>query len=173
MNRLFLSSVITLTVFTLASCTSTPTTAQSPATASPAASQSAASPKDAMTPKDAITMATVRSGSFTAGEHATEGNVKIVEENGKRLIQFESNFKTDQGPDLFVILHRSDDVIGTTAAPNHSINEADYVAIAPLQTTAGIQRYEIPAEVDLANYKSIAIWCRQFNATFGAASLTS
>ncbi|MGG6263673.1 DM13 domain-containing protein [Leptolyngbya sp. AN03gr2] len=35
----------------------------------------------------------------------------------------------------------------------------------------GAQTYEIPADVNLNDYKSAAIWCRRFNATFGAATL--
>jgi hypothetical protein len=115
----------------------------------------------------------LKSGNFRNGEHPTSGGAKIVEINGKRYIEFDKNFKTDAGPDLFVILHRSADVIGTTKAPAHSIKEGDYLLLEPLRTTSGSQRYEIPAEINLANYNSVAIWCRRFNATFGAASFNS
>ncbi|MBF2072531.1 MAG: DM13 domain-containing protein [Synechococcales cyanobacterium C42_A2020_086] len=115
----------------------------------------------------------VASGSFVSGEHPTQGSVRILEENGQRYIELGNDFQTNRGPDLFVILHRSPDVIGTTVAPTHSINEGEYVTIAPLESVNGQQRYPIPIEVNLADYQSVAIWCRQFNATFGAASLQS
>lgn len=108
---------------------------------------------------------------FVSGEHPTSGSVSVVREGENKYIEFGEDFKTDSGPDLFVILHKNKDVIGTTKAPTHSIKEGDYVTLEPLKKVKGKQRYKIPSEVNLENYKSVAIWCRQFNATFGAATL--
>ncbi len=105
------------------------------------------------------------SGDFIDAEHPTKGTASIITENGKKYIQFDDNFKSDDGPDLFVILHRDDKL------PITGIKEADYVSIAALKSTNGSQKYEIPESVDLANFKSVAIWCRKFNATFGYAVL--
>ncbi|HHP7245114.1 MAG TPA: DM13 domain-containing protein [Elainellaceae cyanobacterium] len=116
---------------------------------------------------------TLPMGSFVSGEHPTQGAVSIIEENGQRYVEFANDFQTDSGPDLFVILHQSDDVIGSTPPPAHPIEEGDYVTLAPLQTVSGSQRYLIPETVNLEDYQSVAIWCQQFNATFGAASLDS
>ena len=118
-------------------------------------------------------MTVIKSGSFQAGEHPTTGTVRLIRENGQHYLEFDNDFQSDRGPDLFVVLHRSNDVIGTTEAPTHSIAEGDYLTIAPLQSVRGTQRYVIPEAVDLSEYQSVAIWCRQFNATFGAASLIS
>ncbi|MEB3178873.1 MAG: DM13 domain-containing protein [Nostocaceae cyanobacterium] len=104
-------------------------------------------------------------GNFQAGEHPTKGMVRVVSENGKKLLEFDQAFKTDNGPDLFVILHRSE------APPISGIKEKDYASIAKLQKTSGTQRYTIPDGVNIANFKSVAIWCRKFNATFGYAPL--
>jgi Electron transfer DM13 len=104
-------------------------------------------------------------GAFKAGEHPTQGKVKVVTEEGKRYLEFDQNFKTDKGPDLYVILHRSD------APPQSGIKEKDYVSIAKLQKTSGTQRYALPEAVKLGEFKSVAIWCRKFNATFGYAAL--
>ena len=105
------------------------------------------------------------SGTFIDAEHPTKGTASIITENGKKYIQFDNQFKSDSGPDIFVILHKDDEL------PITGIKEADYVSIAPLKKTSGTQKYEIPENVDLANFKSVAIWCRQFNATFGYAVL--
>ncbi|MGJ3252480.1 MAG: DM13 domain-containing protein [Elainellaceae cyanobacterium] len=110
-------------------------------------------------------------GSFVSGEHPTQGAVSIIEENGQRYVEFANDFQTDSGPDLFVILHQSEDVIGSTLPPAHPIEEGDYITLAPLQTVSGSQRYPVPETVNLDDYRSVAIWCRQFNATFGAASI--
>ena len=105
------------------------------------------------------------SGSFKAAEHPTQGTVRVVTEKGKRYLEFDQGFKTDNGPDLYVILHRSD------APPVSGIKKKDYVSIARLQKTSGDQRYLLPDNVNLADFRSVAVWCRKFNATFGYAPL--
>ncbi|MEA5598485.1 DM13 domain-containing protein [Rivularia sp. UHCC 0363] len=106
------------------------------------------------------------SGAFIDAEHPTKGTASIITENGKKYIEFDNQFKSDNGPDLFVILHKDDKL------PITGIKEADYVSIAALKSTNGVQKYEIPENVDVSNFKSVAIWCRKFNATFGYAVLT-
>lgn len=118
--------------------------------------------------------ATVKSGSFVSGEHPTQGTVRLVNENGKTFLELDQGFKTsNMGPDLVVILHRSSDVLGSTKPPAYALKEGDYTLLAPLQKFSGAQRYAIPATVNLSDYQSVAIWCRKFNATFGAAKLVS
>lgn len=128
------------------------------------------SPAPAMAQQRSVLL---KSGAFRSGEHPTSGGARIVEIGGKYFVEFDGKFKTDAGPDLFVILHRSNNVIGTTKAPTHSLNEGDYLLLAPLRATQGSQRYAIPPNANLADYGSVAIWCRQFNATFGAAALAN
>lgn len=119
----------------------------------------------ATSPATQKTQTAVKSGTFKAAEHPTKGTVSVVTEQGKKFLEFDGNFKTDNGPDLFVILHRSD------APPESGIKEKDYVKVARLQKTSGTQRYAVPNNVNLADFKSVAIWCRAFNSTFGYAPL--
>lgn len=108
-----------------------------------------------------------KSGMFVAAEHPTSGNAKIVTENGTRYLVFDQSFKSDAGPDLHVILYRD------ASVPVKGIAEANYVILGRLQKVNGMQRYVIPASIKLADYGATAIWCRQFNATFGYATLES
>lgn len=114
----------------------------------------------------------VRSGMFVDGEHPTQGTVRLITEDGKSYLEFGQDFKTDAGPALVVALHRAADVIGSTTPPAYPLQASDYVVLAPLQSTEGTQRYAIPADLNLADYQSAVVWCQQFNATFGAASLS-
>ena len=104
-------------------------------------------------------------GQFVAVEHPTQGQVQIIEEDGAKYLEFDQNFQSDRGPDLKVILHRANSV-------DLKVEEGDYVSLGALQSVNGAQRYLIPEDVDLANYQSVAIWCEEFNATFGYAPLT-
>ncbi|GAA6624204.1 DM13 domain-containing protein [Scytonema sp. NUACC26] len=114
------------------------------------------------------------SGTFVSGEHATQGTVRVTNKNSKLVLELDQSFKTSEmGPDLVVILHRSENVIGSTKPPSYPLKKEDYVVIAPLKKFSGAQTYTLSNNINLENYKSVAIWCRKFNATFGAASLKS
>jgi hypothetical protein len=114
-----------------------------------------------------------RSGSFVSVEHTTNGKASIVQENGTYFIEFDEAFKTSEnGPDLFVILHRSPNILNISKPPAYAIAEGDYALIAPLKSFNGKQRYEIPKNIRPDSFRSVAIWCRKFNATFGFAPLS-
>lgn len=108
--------------------------------------------------------ATSANSFVSVGGHKTTGGVKIISENGQRYLEFDRAFATENGPDLKVVLHRNSSV-------GSGIAEGDYVALSPLTSFNGTQRYLIPNSVDLSKYASVAIWCKQFNVTFGYAEL--
>lgn len=113
-------------------------------------------------------------GTFVSGEHTTQGTASITTKSGQSFIELDKSFKTSSsGPDLVVILHRSDNVIGSTKPPSYSLKKGDYVVLGRLQKFSGAQSYAIPKNINLADYKSAVIWCRKFNATFGAAKLNN
>jgi Electron transfer DM13 len=114
---------------------------------------------------------TNRSGIFSSGETSTQGNIQLITKNGKSSLELEQDFKTSNGPDLVVILHKSNNILGSSQPPNYPLQENDYLILAPLQKNNGAQSYSIPNNINLADYQSVAIWCRKFNATFGAAVL--
>lgn len=115
----------------------------------------------------------VKSGSFQSGEHPTQGKAQIVTQNGKSFLELDQGFKTSSlGPDLVVVLHRSNNVLRSAKPPSYPLKEGEYVVLAPLQKFNGAQSYAIPANVDLKSFQSTVIWCRKFNATFGTAPLS-
>jgi Electron transfer DM13 len=128
-------------------------------------------PVNAELPSSSMTIANKKvdatilaSGNFEKSEHPTSGTAQITIQNGKKYLKFDSSFKSESGPDLFVILHRQD-------SPT-SYGKADYVSLGRLKKVAGQQMYSIPNGVDVAKFKSVVIWCRKFNATFGFAPLS-
>ncbi|MCA1992214.1 MAG: DM13 domain-containing protein [Coleofasciculus sp. S288] len=110
--------------------------------------------------------AATMSGTFVTAEKPTTGMARIVTENGHRYLEFDSAFSTsEQGPDLHVLLDTAQ------TAPMTYENPGSYVNLGKLQKFSGTQRYPIPDAIDLADFKSVVIWCRMANATFGYASL--
>ena len=103
-------------------------------------------------------------GNFVKQEKATTGQAKIFNVNGKRYLRFDKAFSTGEGPDVKVILHRNSRI-------PLNIKEGNYITLATIRSFKGTQVYAIPNNVNLADYKSVGIWCEEFNATFGYAPL--
>ncbi len=167
-----------LTSLVVVGCAGEPTTKPAAQDSAPATTSSSPQPTQAepkvQPPVNTKTQpATLKSGNFVSGEHPTQGGVRIVNRDGATVLELDQEFKTsDMGPDLVVILHRSGDVLGSTQPPAYALKKGDYLLLAPLQKFTGAQQYSIPATVNLSEYQSAAIWCRRFNATFGAAKLS-
>ncbi|MEM7556415.1 MAG: DM13 domain-containing protein [Cyanobacteria bacterium P01_A01_bin.84] len=114
--------------------------------------------------KSGMSKSLLASGEFVKAEKATTGQAKIVSINGKRYLKLSKGFSTGNGPDVKIILHKNSSVPG-------NIKEGNYITLAPIKSFNGSQTYEIPSNVNLDDYKSVGIWCEEFNATFGYASL--
>ncbi|NJN00986.1 MAG: DM13 domain-containing protein [Leptolyngbyaceae cyanobacterium RM1_1_2] len=107
-------------------------------------------------------------GTFVAAEAPTTGTAQIIQEDGHRYLVLDSAFSTtDQAPDLHVILETAE------VPPSSYTSFGSFVNLGGLQSTTGEQRYPIPDSLafDLAEYKSVSIWCRTANATMGYAVL--
>lgn len=173
---------VSLATLILVGCSGEPASSSLP-TASPVEpAASASSPPENSTLESPLespiaqsapaTAQVLRSGQFASGEHPTAGTAQLIQQDGGVVLQLDDTFQTSTlGPDLVVILHRSTNVLGETEPPAYPINEGDYVLLGELQAYSGTQSYTIPADINLAEYPSAAIWCRRFNATFGAALL--
>jgi hypothetical protein len=106
------------------------------------------------------------SGNFTAAEKPTTGMARIVSEGEHYYLELDDAFSTsDQGPDLHVLLDPAENPPQTYSDMNSPVN------LGKLHSYTGTQRYPIPDAIDPANFKSVVIWCRMANATFGYAPL--
>lgn len=106
------------------------------------------------------TPTTLAAGDFVSRDHPTSGTATVIGgADGNRFLRFEQ-FETDNGPDLKVYLVNSS-----------TGDVSDYVSLGGLKGNIGDQNYEVPADVDLAVYDTVLIWCERFSAPFGEASL--
>ncbi len=110
---------------------------------------------------------TLSSGEFIDLAHAGTGSALILElEDGSRILRFE-NLDVDNGPDLRVILSPS-----ALVDDDSAYDDGDFVDLGELKGNKGNQNYEIPGDVDLDGFATVAIWCRRFNVTFNAAPIS-
>ncbi|MDP3726552.1 MAG: DM13 domain-containing protein [bacterium] len=91
--------------------------------------------------------------------HPASGSVRIIKDSKKMYLRYE-NFKTINGPDLFVYLSKDKDA-------------TNFVNLGSLKATEGNINYEIPANVNINDYQYALTWCRQFGVLFNSADLSS
>jgi hypothetical protein len=109
------------------------------------------------------------SGTLIAHEHATTGSVRVVRNpDGTRQLEV-VDLDTSDGPDLHVWL--TDQEVTSGADGWRVFDDGQYVELGKLKGNHGNQVYSIPADVDLSQYRSVAIWCKRFSVSFGAAEL--
>jgi hypothetical protein len=106
--------------------------------------------------------------TFHGQVHATSGKVAIHDgKNSEKILRF-TQFKTSNGPDVHVILIAANDAMDND---NFLDKKIDRVELGKPKGDEGDQNYTIPVGTDLSKFKSVAIYCERFNATFGAAPL--
>jgi Electron transfer DM13 len=108
--------------------------------------------------------AVVASGSFRDGDatHDGSGSVELQRLPGGKLNLLLKDFSVTNGPDLFVVLSVSD---------GGDYSSRDVVLQPGLKANNGTQNYDIPEGTDVTRFKSVIIWCRQFDVTFAYAPL--
>ena len=111
---------------------------------------------------------TLIEGSFVDRSHPGSGLAKVLNDGSEqRFLRFE-DFETDNGPDLFVYLTRAD-----AAADSGAFGvDGDFVNLGRLKGNVGEQNYEIPVDVDLAEFDTVVVWCDRFSVAFTAADLS-
>jgi len=100
---------------------------------------------------------TTFSGIFKPRAHSVEGNVKVIEHSGEKILRFE-DFETINGPNLHIYLSKD------TGA-------SDFIDLGKMKATRGNINYELPEGVDLEKYNKVLVWCVPFRVLFSYAEL--
>ena len=110
----------------------------------------------------------IAKGGFKSLAHETQGTAAVYQlDDGKRTLRL-TEFETSNGPDVRVYL-----VAASDATDNDTVTKAGFVDLGTMKGNKGDQNYDVPADVDLAKYRAVTIWCRRFGVNFGTAPLTT
>jgi hypothetical protein len=109
---------------------------------------------------------TLATGMFHSNAHETKGTATVLDLGGGRRVLRLTDFATSNGPDVRVYLVAAPDV-----QDDATVKTAGFVELGPMKGNIGDQNYDIPATVDLANYRTVTIWCKRFSVNFGSAPL--
>jgi hypothetical protein len=127
-------------------------------------------PAEATAPQKSSGPAVVRQGEFISHEHPTTGLARVIRKpDGSHLLEL-VGLDTSNGPDLRVWL--SDQPARSGTAGWRVFDDGAWIELGRLKGNQGDQAYAIPAGTNLDQLASVAIWCKRFSVSFGAAGLT-
>ena len=107
-------------------------------------------------------------GRLEGKAHQTSGRATIYKSSdGKQYLRL-TDFTTSNGPDVHVLLARSDDQGLEQEIVKGNL---DSVELGSLKGNQGDQNYDLPATTDLTKYRAAVIYCERFHAIFGLAKL--
>ncbi|MGH9084883.1 MAG: DM13 domain-containing protein [Acidimicrobiales bacterium] len=130
----------------------------------PPSDGAATTPPDAPAPTEPLELT---GGEFVSLDHGTSGTARVLElADGSRIVRLEG-LDTSNGPDLFVYLSSN------PASGDEGAFDDDFVNLGRLKGNQGDQNYDLPADVDLARFASVVVWCDRFDSAFGAADLVA
>ena len=106
------------------------------------------------------------SGDFVRKSKRLKGSWSVEQRDGKTFIVLADDFRAARGPDLKIFLSPKSvsDATGKNAVDG-SIN------IGELKTTKGVQEYEVPAGINLADYGSVLLHCEAYSVLWGGGDL--
>ncbi len=107
-------------------------------------------------------------GRLEGEAHPTSGRATIYKNPDGKLYLRLTGFSTSNGPDVHVVLARSDD-----KSLEHKIIEGNLnnVELGTLKGNTGDQNYDLPASTNLNEYRAVVVYCERFHAVFGLARL--
>jgi hypothetical protein len=121
---------------------------------------------DEALPATAADLRTLAEGSLGSLAHETTGTVRLVESaDGTRYLRFE-DLDSLNGPDLRVYLSSA-----PADADPGAFDDTLVLDLGELTANRGSFNYEVPADADLSEVRSVSIWCRRFAVGFGVAPL--
>tara|TARA_R110000796_G_scaffold118864_1_gene232760 strand:+ start:130038 stop:130706 length:669 start_codon:yes stop_codon:yes gene_type:complete len=104
-------------------------------------------------------LANKRQGTFMGrNNYSVSGNFSLQEVNGDLTLIFDDNFRSSNGPGLYVYLS------------NQPTNITGGEEVGKLMKNSGAQSYSIAANVQLTTYNYVLIYCKPFGVPFGTGS---
>ena len=147
---------------TAAAATSSP--APSVPTAAPAATTTTAAPAATAAASQPQQGELISRGDLEGADafHTAHGEVLLVRSpEGAVVLRFQ-DYEVRNGPGLYVYL---------TPDPGGDVHAQGTVELSPVRATSGFVNYDVPADLDVASFRAVVIYCKPFSVTFATAEL--
>jgi hypothetical protein len=124
--------------------------------------------KVAEPPPAALALTPLYTGSFHSDAHETTGRATVYQQsNGSRVLTL-SNFSTSSGSLLHLILLDGSSVAQGQDLTSGNANNRD---LGELKANQGEQSYNLPADVDIGRFNTIAIYSAGLHTVFATTKL--
>jgi hypothetical protein len=133
------------------------------------AAPSVSAPAPSAEPRSSAPAAPLATGTFISHEHRTTGTLSVIDLGGGRRVLRIEDLDTSNGPDLRVWITNAEVKDGKDGWG--VFDDGEHTELGHLKGNKGSQNYDIPASVNLADFRSVTIWCARFHVSFGAATL--
>jgi hypothetical protein len=107
-------------------------------------------------------------GRFKGKAQQTSGRATIYKKPGGEEYLRLNDFTTSSGPDVHIVLARSDD---RSLAQDLGKRDLDSIDLGPLKSDQGDQNYDLPAATDLNQYDAAVVYSPQSHTVLGLAKL--
>ncbi len=116
----------------------------------------------------AVTARLVAAGDFRGMDSVrpADGRAQLLDAGDIQILRL-VGLRVAPAPDLRVWLSRLPAEADPAGVPVAAVRP-----VAPLASPEGDQTYLLPAGLDLGQYRSVLIWCAEFNRPFAVAPLT-
>ena len=105
-------------------------------------------------------------GRFHRVAHLGHGVASVYRVSDGGLTLRLTEFQTDEGRDLKVLLIAASDVF-----ENETVEKSEKLLVASLEKVKGDQTYSLPDQLDLTKYRSVTIWSGRHRVNFMTAPL--
>lgn len=109
----------------------------------------------------------IYTGELQGKAHPTKGRATIYKDDGGKQFLRLSDFSTSNGPDVHVLLLKT----RTEADKEVLFGNPEKIELGSLKGNQGDQNYDLPANTDLNQYQTVAIYCERFHVVFGSSQL--
>lgn len=101
-----------------------------------------------------------RKGSFSGRNgYDVSGDVTLKSnEEGSLSLVLEKNFKTQNGPGIYIYLSNSDKSV------------SGGIELGSLKSNSGTSTYSVPEGTELTDYNYVIVYCKPFSVVFGASN---
>ena len=107
------------------------------------------------------------SNNFEPNRQLLIGSYKIYEDDGDLILEFSDDFEVGRNDDINVYLSN----IGRPSESEH-VFRGEYVIVGDLVKPRGMQKYEIPLNTNLIDFKSVVLLDPTTGIVHGSARLT-
>lgn len=104
-------------------------------------------------------------GKFERIGYGGSGIALVEQSPGGIVVRFE-DFEVEQGPALRVYLSKA------AAGSPESRYDDEFVDLGELESFRGDQEYPVPGGTKVEGYRSVVIWCAEFDVGFVVAPIT-